>query len=41
MSRPSAGAFFRCTENDSNATKIRQALSAYPDLVNIQDRVSG
>ena len=41
MSRPSVGAFFRWTENDSKASKIGQALSAYPDLVNIQDRVSG
>ena len=39
MLRPSSVEFFEWAENDSNVSRIRNALNTYPDLIRIRDDV--
>ena len=39
MLRPSNEEFFEWTEEDSNLSKIQNALKDYPDLIDIKDNV--
>ena len=39
MSRPSDQEFIDWTDTDDNASRIRNALEIYPDLLNIRDEV--
>ena len=40
MLRPSNKEFVEWTKSDSNVSRIRNALSTFPDLVKIKDHVS-
>ena len=40
MQRPSNQEFIEWTKNDSSTSKIRNALSKFPDLVKIKEHVS-